>query len=124
MTTKYRYRDNFGSTAGSLKAARRNVHKVGKILKIQGVVYKGKWGNNAAVRVIGENGTARFNDFSWGYSGTGPAGLVLFLESVGVSAEVAAETAYRGAKLYEDHVGVIWEIDYSPRLNVIAMRKF
>lgn len=89
--TKYRYRDKSGATSTSLKRVERHLTKLGKIQYIRGYVYVGAKGiKHSAVLVRGENGTARFSGFAWGYGGTGPRGLVDVLKKLNVSdAEIA-----------------------------------
>jgi hypothetical protein len=84
---KYRYRDTSGSTFATLKRT-HHVGKLGKLIYIKGYVYHGKYQtNHSAVLVRGEKGTARFANFAWGYSGTGPQGLVTFLRNLNIEEE-------------------------------------
>lgn len=90
----YRYRDNAGSTHQSLNRT-KHVVKLGKLKYVRGYVYLGRYGaHHAGVLVRGENGTARFGGFSWGYSGEGPRGLVQFLLSLGYKLDEVQKVVY------------------------------
>lgn len=107
----YRYRDNSGSTSRSLVAAKRHLSKVGKIHTIRGYVYYGKYStNHVAVLVKGENGSARFSGFSWGYSGEGVRGLRQLLNSLSIDGQEidrVIESSWDGwSKL-----GEVWKIE-------------
>ena len=80
----YRYRDNSGSTSGSLDRL-EHIDKLGKLSVIRGYTYKGKYGFNSAVLIKGENGSARYSGFSWGYSGEGPRGLEKLLRLLNIN---------------------------------------
>ena len=106
----YRYRDNAGSTQRSLDRL-KHLPKLGKLLYVRGYVYFGRYHtHHSAVIVRGENGTARFDGFSWGYGGTGPNGLRRMLTGLGVSPEVVNKVAF--ATPWEvDGAKEAWKID-------------
>lgn len=79
----YRYRGTVGVTRKSLIEAEKHLKKLGRLNYVKGYFYKGKHGPRAGVLVRGEDGTARFGGFSWGYSGEGPRGLAVFLRMLG-----------------------------------------
>ena len=114
-----RYRDNAGSTRRSENAAQRNLHKLGKLTSVKGYIFQGRYGKNAAVMVYGENGTARFNGFSWGYGGTGPNGLKNFLTTLGID-EATAKTVAFQTPWDTDTVNTAWELSLTPACETKA----
>jgi hypothetical protein len=116
----YRYRDNAGSTKGSLKRL-KHLEKLGKFLYVKGYVYQGRYGTkHHGVLVRGRKGTARFNGFAWGYGGEGPRGLAQLLKLLGVEQQVIEETAFTKVPWGGwDEVGEKWRInlDATPKLG-------
>jgi len=109
MSQKYRYRDHSGGITRRSLAALKNLPKVGIIHTIRGYAYRGKYAvPDEAVMVKGENGTARFGGFCWGYGGEGPRGLIDLLVRVGLPKSFAEFVAYHSHRSYE--AGVDWEI--------------
>lgn len=86
-----RYRDQAGSTRISTIASKKHVARLGKLEYVRGYVYRGTYGMTFATIVKGENGTARFRGFSWGYGGEGPHGLLYLLQRLGVDAPLLAD---------------------------------
>ena len=104
-----RYRDNAGTTLRSEKAAERHVNRIGNIAYVRGYIYKGKYGTRTGVLVRGNNGTARFSAFSWGYGGTGPNGLNRFLQQIGVNEQEAERIAFN-TPWNPSKIGEVWRI--------------
>lgn len=95
----YRYRDNRGSTFHSRKAM-THLTKLGTIQKVRGYRYHGRYHtSHEGVMVHGENGTARFNGFCWGYSGEGPRGLIDLLIHLGLPRYAAQMVAFETERL-------------------------
>lgn len=104
-----RYRDNAGSTFRSLAAA-KHVARLGNLEYVRGYVYQGKFGTRVGVIVRGNNGSARFSGFSWGYGGTGPNGLNNFLKQIGINEAEAARIAFN-TPWEPDKIGEVWRIN-------------
>lgn len=95
---KYRYQTRTnGVTAKSLDKL-HHLGKLGTIKEVRGYRYETKpgWTSCDMVMVTGEKGTARFGGFSWGFSGTGPRGLVDLLTTIGLSEHLARHIAFCG----------------------------
>ena len=58
--------------------------------------------------IKGENGSARFGGFSWGYGGQGPRGLIRVLQLCGVPLETAESIAFNSVR--KDVLGTDWEL--------------
>lgn len=109
QTKKHRYYDRSGDTGIALEAARRHLHKIGRPLFVKGYLYKRGASPRIRVVVQGTGGSASFSGFSWGFSGTGPRGLVELLISLGVSKAMAQRTAKTP---WIDKVGEHWRINF------------
>ena len=110
-----RYRDKSGGiTNRSLKAAKNNLQKIGRISNIKGYRFRSTRNNinttHEAVLVTGEKGTARFEGFLWGYAGEGPRGLVQLLKACGFTNGAAYTIAFCCER--KEDVGVDWEINF------------
>src|SRR3982750_1190228 len=96
---KLRYRDHSGGvTHKSLKAANRNLYKLGTVTEIRGYRFTSTRcpaGSNAyttqheAVLIKGPKGSMRYDGVLWSYGGTGPNGLVQLLKACGLSERTA-----------------------------------
>lgn len=107
-----RYRCNAGTTAKAIKAL-KNIKKLGLIHRVVGKRYtttlkEGYSSVREVVYLYGENGTARFLGFCWGYSGEGPRGLYRLLQLIGLSSEDSEKIAFHTKRL--DTFGIDWEI--------------
>jgi hypothetical protein len=110
-----RYRDQAGSTRISTIASKKHVARLGKLEYVRGYVYRGTYGMTFATIVKGENGTARFRGFSWGYGGEGPHGLLYLLQRLGVDDATANKTAFE-TPWETNTIGEKWRIDLTPNL--------
>lgn len=110
-----RYRDEGHTTHRSLSAATKHTARLGTLTYVRGYVYRGRYGLKAGVIVRGENGTARFTGFSWGYGGTGPNGLNNLLRQLGVTEATARTTAF-DTPWDTNSAGEKWRIDLRPTL--------
>lgn len=120
--SKYRYRDNAGTTFRSIQAIENHLHKVGQIKEVKGYVYKGRYNTtHVGVMVKGDRGSARFSGLSWGYFGTGPNGLRQLLSKLGLDNNTIADVAHYNVKWEPNKVGEFWNIkfktDYSVELK-------
>lgn len=106
----YRYRGTLGVTRKSLDEAAKHIGKLGRLRYVRGYFYRSKHGPRAGVIVRGENGSARFGGFSWGYSGEGPRGLGAFLESIGVAGESLRRAV---SHEWDERIGEHWRIELS-----------
>ena len=105
----YRYRDNSGCTRLSIDRAAKHLAKIGRIVRIEGKRWRGKYGIDEAVLTTGSLGTIRLSGFLWGYGGEGPRGLTTFLVYVGLPAELAKQAA--NSPRLED-LGVDWTLTH------------
>jgi len=83
--------------------------KLGKIKLIRGYRYRGRYRVlHESVLVVGENGTARFGGFLWGYSGEGPRGLIQLLIKLNVSVLESEKIAFETKR--KNEVGEDWRL--------------
>jgi hypothetical protein len=112
-----RYRDRSGGvTNKSLRAAKRNLAKLGEVTEIQGYRFtstrkpKGFGAyttQHECLRLSGPRGTHRYEGVLWGYYGEGPRGLVQILEACGLNVQAAEDIAFntpRGNKNGTDFI--------------------
>lgn len=112
---KMRIRIEAGTTNAAVKAIPK-INKLGEIHSVQGerfVSLKKIAGEfipiqHEVVMIRGENGTARFKGFCWGYGGTGPNGLAQLLETIGLSKLESQHLAFKAPRNCTD--GVDWSI--------------
>lgn len=126
MARKYRYRFERGTShqidhGGSDYRAKPldKLAKLGRLVKVEAIRYstmqKGSDGllypipHKERIRVVGENGTARFSGVCWGYGGSGPHATFALLKACGVPKEDAERYAFNTKRGHSD--GVDWSID-------------
>ena len=105
---KYRYRYLRGLSMLVKERAEKHLSKIGCVLSIRGYRYRGKYGLNEAVMVVGEKGTARFSGTCWGYGGSGPHAVRDLLMLLGMSQEWAEIIAFKSYRW--DDKGTDWEL--------------
>ena len=110
MSIRYVHRVD-GVTSKSLSAVDLHLSRLGKITKIRGyrIMKKNIRAKFEYVMVTGENGTARFGGFCWGYFGEGPRGLIKLLTKCGVESEIAETIAFHTER--KDEIGTDWLIN-------------
>ena len=122
---KYRYRDSScGVTRISVQMAKKHIHKIGNVLSVKGYRFRsirqykhdGETSHikstREAVLVKGDNGTARFEGFCWGYGGEGPRGLTSLLVLLGMG-QAKADYFSRYNKRRDDYqLGIDWELKF------------
>jgi hypothetical protein len=108
----YRYRDHSGGvTQFSLDRLDLPLSKIGRPIEVKGYTYWGRYDtDHAAVMVKGTRGTARFEGFSWGYSGEGPHGLRTLLMRLGLTKEAAELVAFHGPSWTTYPLAVHWRV--------------
>lgn len=113
----YRYREMSGGTSTSIARFKKHIHKIGKLRCIKGYRFHGRYRHTERVIFCGDKGSCRFLGFMWGYSGTGPRGLIEVLMHLGLSKEYA-EFVAQSPRL--ENVGTDWKVTfsdlYAPRL--------
>lgn len=110
MKTPYRYRTN-RSTQHNLAVLDTVLPKLGKIISITGKRWQYKTQPyHEAVFVRGENGTARFGGFLWGYGGEGPRGAVTLLKKIGLPQHVC-DLIFTFNRLEHNSFGNDWKIE-------------
>lgn len=109
--SKYRYRDGGCSTETCLKRFNKHRDKIGKVYRIKGYTYRGKYGLRPAVLVIGVNGTIRLSGLSWGYDGQGPRSLIKLLNTFPLSYDQKDEIVNTSWST-TDNVGVAWDVTF------------
>jgi hypothetical protein len=124
-----RYRESSaGVTEKSKKAAKKNLAKIGGVREIRGYRFTAtrKIGDSTyttqheCVLVRGNNGTARFQGFLWGYGGEGPRGLVDLLQACGLNYWAAREIAYHTPRRDKD--GIDWSVRFPVGIPVDTSR--
>jgi len=117
----YRYRDHSGGvTRPSLTRVARNLHKIGQPYLVRGYRWMGKHNVDwEGIMVKGDQGTARFEGFLWGYGGEGPRGLVQLLIRLGVKKPDAERIAFRTPRL--NAIGTDWELDIMANAYVLRI---
>ena len=92
----YRYQYSGHLSRDVLPAARHNLHKLGRIVRVEAKRYdasvksltdatgRTKLRGQEVIRVVGTRGTATFTGVSWGYGGEGPRATEAVLLMCGV----------------------------------------
>lgn len=114
---KLRYRDHAcGVTSHSLRAAKRNLAKLGEVSEIRGYRYTSTrsagftvpyTAQHECILVKGPKGTQRYEGLLYSYFGEGPRGLVQILKACGFNQQAAEAIAFytpRGTKNGTDFV--------------------
>ena len=119
-----RYRDkSHGVTQISVKAL-KHIERLGKILYVRGYSYRHQF-LETAVLVRGENGTARFTGFAWGYGGSGPHGLKQLLQKINVERSLV-DKVLNIPWTTSNEIGEIWRVTFEQKgisnWNIFTMR--
>jgi hypothetical protein len=107
MMRKINYHDKAAGCTRKSIAKFHHVNRLGKLFYVKGHTYKGKYGTDNSVVVVGENGRVTFEGLSWGYFGEGCCGLYqLLCGQLGINQEIAKDITYNSK--WGDNVGIDW----------------
>lgn len=120
---RYQYSDHLSRDV--LPAARRNLHKVGRVVRVEAKRYNASCKSltdatgrtqvrgREVIRVVGTKGTATFTGVSWGYGGEGPRATEALLLMCGVPVTEARYLAFQRPNYgFNNLTGIDWAVDF------------